>query len=316
MIETVIPTIAVADVSARRGQFTQHIEYTNQLGYPIAVILKNGMNAVIHPAMSIQTNGTFTITVTYSANHHSTLNQLSSFYKENPDLSKKLRELSAKSQNYKTAIITYTLTDEQVDVDGAVYLEELDIMLKTSMDDQTVHPGSRFNVAMAKPPDTAVSIELTGCGMEGAVYFVLFGNTVLRLQNKGFGIDRPMLNFTIDGEVSGTPVYLDKTDVHVTESDAQEELKLRQSSYNDVNGELLKGVKAHAEGHYKLISGGSKDFVSENSELVGSVNDMSSAIGKLENEIADARVHQRKVAGETIKLVSPIVTTIGKVVAL
>lgn len=317
MIETVEPTIEVTAASAKRGQFTNNVEITNRLGYPIAVIMKNGINAVIHPALSITTDGTLSIAVTYSANHHCTLNQLSNFYKENPSLAKKVPASTPGSPRTDLVTLEYTLTDSQLGYEGTHYVDDLDMIVCAGIASQHIHPRSTHYVKSSEPEPDITTITLAGCGDVGERYYVLFSDFIFPVVNSEFGISRPKLTFASTDQDNPIKSFtLNHGDVFKTEEDAIAERTLRNGSYNEASAELIKGVKGSADNHFKAISGVSKDYVVGNNDLIGSANDMSSAVSKLEQDIAEARVHQRKVAGETIKLFHPLVTTIGKVATL
>lgn len=317
MIETVEPTIVVTNASARRGQFTSNIEITNRLGYPIAVIMKNGINAVIHPALSITTDGTLSIAVTYSANHHCTLNQLSNFYKESPELAKKVPAPTPMNPKNDLVTLEYILTDTQLGYNGTHYVDDLDLIVCGGIGSQHIHPRSEHYVKTSEPKVDITSITLEGAGEVGDKYYVLFSDFIIPVTNTTFGLSRPKLTFASTDQTIPIKTYtIDHGDVFKTEEDAVVERTRRNGSYNETSVELTKGVKGSADNHFRAMGGMSKDYVSENSGLISTVNDMSSAVSKLEQDIADAKVHQRKVAGESIKLIHPLVTTLGKVATL
>lgn len=317
MIETVEPTIELSNVSARRGQFSQSIEITNRLGYPIAVITKTGINAVIHPAMSIITDGTISVAVTYSANHHATLNQLPNFYKECPDLAKKIPAVTPKNPRNDLLTLEYILTDDQLLENASHYIDDLDMIICTGIGAKHVHPRSvHYNPPREEAVDVT-TLTLRGAGNVGSLYYVLFADFIVPIKNSVFGISSPsLLIASSDQSIPNKNQTLSSSDIFESEDDAIAERTRRIGSYNELTSELTKGVKSAAEAHFKLASGTSKEYVAENTELVSTVNDMSSAVGKLEQDIADAKIHQRKVAAESIKLVHPLVTTIGKVATL
>ena len=317
MIESVEPTIELSTVSARRGQFTQSIEITNRLGYPIAVITKTGINAVIHPALSITTDGTISVAVTFSANHHSTLNQLPNFYKENPALAKKVPAISPKNPKGDMLTLEYTLTDEQLNENSAHYIDDLDMVICTGIGSKHIHPRSAHYTPPCEQVVDVTTLTLRGCGSVSELYYVLFADFVVPIKNTVFGINSPSLTIaSTDQNIPVKTETLSSCDIFESEEDALAERTRRTGSYNDITVELTKGVKSTAEAHFKMASGVSKEYVTENTGLVSTVNDMSSAVSKLEQDIADAKIHQRKVAGEAIKLVHPLVTTIGKVATL
>lgn len=118
------PVCSIAE-TVNRGSLASDMRIENRLGAAIAVLYRNGVNAIIPPKLkSVSVNGTIEISIAYRCTDGTLLNQYGNLIAKHPELVNDDSDIPETSFRVK-----YVITREQLESKDVVYIDDLDLTL-------------------------------------------------------------------------------------------------------------------------------------------------------------------------------------------
>lgn len=124
MGKRVINPICSIATTVSRGSFASNMYIENRLGTAIAVLYRNGVNALLPPNLKgLSVNGTIEITVEYRCTGSALLNQYGNLVAKHPEL------VDVSDMPETSLKLKYVVTREDLTEKDVVYIDDLDLML-------------------------------------------------------------------------------------------------------------------------------------------------------------------------------------------